>query len=93
MVHLLIGDGHLTHFDVNKEEYCFNNDIHILQLPAHTNDVLQPIGKSLLQDTKIKVGCEVFRMVQKYLTEQREAVHRQDNILLQLCQATFRLPF
>lgn len=42
---LLLFDGHMSHLDIEVIEMAMLNNIHIVKLPPHSTDVLQPLDK------------------------------------------------
>ncbi len=48
----MILDGHDSHISTEFMWECFSNNIHLLFLPAHTSDVLQPLDLSVFSPLK-----------------------------------------
>jgi hypothetical protein len=59
--HILIIDGHSSHLSLQAIEICFNNNVKLLCIPAHSTHVLQPLD--------VGVYCHVKKQWRKILDE------------------------
>ena len=56
---LLILDGHGSHHTARFEEYCKENNIKTLCMPAHSSHVLQPLDVGCFNPLKLAYGNEI----------------------------------
>ncbi|KAJ8881972.1 hypothetical protein PR048_018460 [Dryococelus australis] len=70
---LLILDGHITHFVVSTVNIARTENVYILNLPAHTTDVLQPLDVSCFKASKYTRDLELvtkwYRENQRKMTK------------------------
>lgn len=60
---LLILDGHESHNSVEFHDYCENNNIIALCMPAHSSHLLQPLDVGCFSPLKRAYGSQVNRLI------------------------------
>jgi hypothetical protein len=65
---LLILDGHESHHSVEFEEYCKENKIITLCMPAHASHLLQPLDLGCFGPLKKAYGREIERLIRCFIT-------------------------
>lgn len=65
---LLILDGHESHHSVEFEEYCKNNDIITLCMPAHSSHRLQPLDLTCFSVLKRAYSKYLEGLMRRYVT-------------------------
>ena len=65
---LLILDGHESHHSVEFEEYCQNNDIITLCMPAHSSHRLQPLDVSCFSVLKRAYSLYIENLMRRHQT-------------------------
>ena len=65
---LLILDGHESHHSVEFEEYCQNNDIITLCMPAHSSHRLQPLDVSYFSVLKRAYSLYIENLMRRHQT-------------------------
>ena len=65
---LLILDGHESHHSDEFEQYCKNNDILTLCMPAHSSHLLQPLDVGCFSPVKKVYGAEIEYLVRARIT-------------------------
>ena len=65
---LLILDGHESHHSVAFEEYCQNNDIITLCMPAHSSHRLQPLDVSCFSVLKRAYSLYIENLMRRHQT-------------------------
>ena len=64
---LLVLDGHESHHSVEFEEYCKENNIITLCMPAHASHLLQPLDVGCFSPLKRAYGREIERLVRLHI--------------------------
>ena len=62
---MLILDGHRSHLTAEFDQYCKNNQIITLCMPAHASHLLQPLDVSCFKPLKRAYGTEVYNYVRR----------------------------
>ena len=57
--HLLIVDGHNSHFSMDFPHFCSSNQIELFCLPPHTTHILQPLDVGLFAPLQPYYGHRV----------------------------------
>ncbi|RYC78876.1 hypothetical protein BFJ63_vAg18251 [Fusarium oxysporum f. sp. narcissi] len=65
---LLILDGHESHHSVEFEEYCKENKIITLCMPAHASHLLQPLDVGCFGPLKKAYGREIEHLIRCFIT-------------------------
>ena len=65
---LLILDGHESHHSDEFEQYCKDNDIVTLCMPAHSSHLLQPLDVGCFGPLKTVYGAEIEHLVRARIT-------------------------
>ncbi|KAJ0150407.1 Periostin [Fusarium oxysporum f. sp. albedinis] len=65
---LLILDGHESHHSVEFEEYCKENKIITLCMPAHASHLLQPLDVGCFEPLKKAYSREIDRLIRCSIT-------------------------
>jgi hypothetical protein len=65
---LLVLDGHESHHSTEFEQYCQENNIITLCMPAHASHILQPLDVGCFGPLKKAYGKEVSTLMHKYIT-------------------------
>jgi hypothetical protein len=65
---LLILDGHTSHQSVDFEDFCKQNNIITLCMPAHSSHLLQPLDVGCFSPLKRSYGKEIENLVRKHIT-------------------------
>ncbi|RKK28409.1 hypothetical protein BFJ65_g353 [Fusarium oxysporum f. sp. cepae] len=65
---LLILDGHESHHSVEFEEYCKENKIITLCMPAHASHLLQPLDVGCFGPLKKAYGREIEHLIRYFIT-------------------------
>jgi hypothetical protein len=65
---MLVLDGHESHVNVKFDEYCKENDIIPLCLPAHSSHLTQPLDVGLFGPLKRAYGAEISFLARANIT-------------------------
>ena len=65
---LLILDGHNSHRTIDFDNYCKNNNIIPLCMPAHSSHILQPLDVGCFGPLKASYGKEIEKMMRTQIT-------------------------
>ena len=60
---ILLVDGHKSHINIETSKFCYENDIHLYCLPAHSSYITQPLDVGFFKPLKDswKKSCERYR--------------------------------
>ena len=64
---LLILDGHGSHMTLEFENYCKDNKILTLCMPAHTSHLLQPLDVGCFSPLKKAYGLQIDQLMRNYI--------------------------
>lgn len=56
---ILLCDGHASHCSVDFMWTCYQNNVHLVYLPAHTSHVLQPLDLSIFSQIKRSYRAQI----------------------------------
>jgi hypothetical protein len=65
---LLVLDGHESHHSIDFEDYCKENNIITLCMPAHSSHLLQPLDVGCFSPLKRSYGKEIENLIRTHVT-------------------------
>lgn len=65
---LLVLDGHESHYSLEFEQYCKNNNILTRFIPPHSSHLLQPLDVGVFSPLKKAYGKEIDKLIRAHIT-------------------------